>query len=74
MNDFNFYTGREEIPVLTKAAQIDRLRAGPVKSYLLVKERDRRRLPELAGEAAIASQSLGNSTWFLLEINGNSGK
>ena len=50
------------------------LRAGSVKSYLLVKERDRRRLPELAGEAAIASQSLGNTTWFLLEINGNSGK
>jgi len=73
MNDFNFYTRREEIPVLTTAAQIDSLRAGAVKSYVLVKERDRRRLPELAWEAVIASHSLGNTTWFLLEINGNSG-
>jgi 4-amino-4-deoxy-L-arabinose transferase-like glycosyltransferase len=69
MNDFNFYTEREEIPVLSTAAQIETLRAGPEKSYLLVKERDLRRLPELPRAWFIASRSVGSTKWNLLEIS-----
>ena len=69
MNDFNFYTERQKIPVLSTAAQIETLRAGREKSYLLVTERDLRRLPELPRAWLIASRSIGRTTWNVLEIS-----
>jgi 4-amino-4-deoxy-L-arabinose transferase-like glycosyltransferase len=39
-HDFNFYTQREEIPVLISPTQIESLRARPEKSYLLIRGRD----------------------------------
>ena len=74
MHDFNFYTGREKIPVLVTSAQVASLRVGPEKSYLLVKERDLRRLPDLPAESIIASSSLGSATWHLAELKAHSGK
>jgi hypothetical protein len=68
MHDFNFYTQRERIPVLTSAAEIESLRAGAEKSYVLIKDRDWRRLPEFPRESIIASTSLGSATWNLIEI------
>jgi 4-amino-4-deoxy-L-arabinose transferase-like glycosyltransferase len=69
MNDFNFYTGREEIPVLTERAQIEALRLGREKSYLLIKERDLRKLPGFPSGSTVASNSLGNTTWRLVEFS-----
>ena len=68
MNDFNFYTGREKIPVLTAAKQIEALRLAAEKSYLLVKERDLRRLPDFPAGATIASSSIGSTTWRLVDL------
>jgi 4-amino-4-deoxy-L-arabinose transferase-like glycosyltransferase len=68
MHDFNFYTQREKIPVLASAAQVDSLRAGPEKSYLLIKQRDLSRLPDFPPQSIIASTSLGSTTWNLVEI------
>ena len=44
MHDFNFYTQRAEIPVLVSPIQIESLRARPEKSYLLIRQRDLRRI------------------------------
>ena len=68
MNDFNYYTQRENIPVLTTSGEIARLRGGSEKSYLLVKQRSLRRLPAIAPESIRASGSLGSTTWYLVEM------
>jgi hypothetical protein len=68
MHDFNFYTQREEIPVLTSATQIESLRVGPEKSYLLIKDRDLRRLPDVSREWIINGTTIGNATWHLVDL------
>jgi 4-amino-4-deoxy-L-arabinose transferase-like glycosyltransferase len=69
MNDFNFYMERAEIPVLAAEADIMRLRDGGEASYLLIKERDLRRLKDSPRRWIIASAAIGSTTWHLLEIN-----
>ena len=68
MNDFNFYMERAEIPVLAAEADITRLRKGTEASYLLIKERDLRRLKDLPRQSIIASATIGTTTWHLLAI------
>jgi hypothetical protein len=68
MHDFNFYTQREKIPVLTSATQIESLRAGPEKSYLLIKDRDIRRLADPPDEGIIAATTIGGTTWNLVDL------
>lgn len=68
MNDFNYYTQREQIPVLKTSEEIERLRAAPEKSYLLVKERSLRTLPLVAPEWIRARSSHGSTTWYLIEM------
>jgi 4-amino-4-deoxy-L-arabinose transferase-like glycosyltransferase len=68
MHDFNFYTQREKMPVLTSATQIESLRAGPEKSYLLIKDRDIRRLPDPPSEGIIAATTIGGTTWNLVDL------
>ena len=68
MNDFNYYTQREKIPVLTTPEEIATLRGGSEKSYLLVKESARRQLPAIAPESIRARGSLGSTTWYLVEM------
>lgn len=74
MHDFNFYTQREEIPVLTSAAQIDSLRAGEEKRYLLIKQRDLRRLANRLPERIIVGTPIGNTTWNLFELQSMNGQ
>jgi 4-amino-4-deoxy-L-arabinose transferase-like glycosyltransferase len=66
MNDFNYYMQREIIPVLAGPAAVDAVlrRAG----YLLVKERDLKRLPQLSPQWIIASDRNTSSMWRLIEI------
>ena len=68
MHDFNFYTQREKIPVLISATQIESLRVGPEKSYLLIKDRDIRRLPDPPSEGIIAATTIGGTTWNLVDL------
>lgn len=68
MNDFNYYTQREKIPVLTTPEEIERLRSAPEKSYLVIKDRSLRSLPALAPESVRTSSSHGSTTWDLIEI------
>jgi 4-amino-4-deoxy-L-arabinose transferase-like glycosyltransferase len=68
MNDFNFYMERAEIPVLAREADITRLGDGGEVSYLLIKERDLRRLKDSARRAITASAAIGTTTWHLLAI------
>ena len=72
MNDFNYYTGREVIPVLKTPRVVARLHEAPQASYLLIKERDLKRLPLTEPVTMLARESRGNSTWYLLEFGNQS--
>lgn len=68
MNDFNFYMQREVMPVLAVPAALDALLARGERVYLLVKERDLRRLPQLSRGWIVASERKSSAPWHLLAI------
>jgi hypothetical protein len=68
MNDFNYYMARETIPILSSPESVDALLAGGKTSYMLVKERDFKRLPQLPQQKIVASDAKGSTTWYLVEI------
>ena len=73
MNDFNYYTRREAIPVLATPQAVEKLRGAPQTSYLLIKERDLKRLPMLPLAKTLASRTLSSTTWFLFELKNQPG-
>jgi 4-amino-4-deoxy-L-arabinose transferase-like glycosyltransferase len=68
MDDFNYYMGRELIPVLPTPAAVDALLARRQDGYLLVKERDLRRLAMLPRRWIVVSDENGSTTWHLLRL------
>jgi hypothetical protein len=68
MNDFNYYTEREAIPILSSPLHFDKLIGRSGNGYLLVKERDLQRLPQISREWIVASETLGGTTWSLVEL------
>jgi 4-amino-4-deoxy-L-arabinose transferase-like glycosyltransferase len=70
MNDFNYYTGREIIPVLSDASALDRLLRGNEDAYLIIKERDLTRLPQLARQWVVISVTNSNTMWHLVQLRG----
>ena len=68
MNDFNYYMAREVIPVLPTPTAVDALLARWQGGYLLVKERDLRRLTMLPRQWIVVSEENGNTTWHLMEL------
>ena len=68
MNDFNFYTEREVITVLSSPGEVAHVHRQTGDRYLLIKDRDLKSLsiPEL-GEV-VARDSLGSTTWNLISL------
>jgi hypothetical protein len=72
MNDFNYYMGREIIPVVPNASAVDRLLKTKQDSYLIIKDRDHTRLPQLPREWVVTSEANGNAVWHLVQLRGRS--
>ena len=68
MNDFNFYTARDVMPILSTPLALDALLARGQGGYLLIKERDLQRLPKLPRKWIITSEARSSTTWHLVEI------
>src|SRR3989304_980716 len=68
MNDYNFYTGREIIPVVSDLAgkRAPALPAGA--GFLLIRGRDLQRLHPLPDDKVLLSQSVGGKTWYLVSL------
>jgi len=68
MNDYNFYTGRDIIPVISERAgkRAQALPAGP--GFLLIRDRDLQRLHPLPDDKVLLSQSVGGKTWYLVSL------
>jgi 4-amino-4-deoxy-L-arabinose transferase-like glycosyltransferase len=68
MNDFNFYTARDVIPILSTPLALDALLARGQGGYLLMKERDLQRLQKLPREWITTSEAKSGTAWHLVEI------
>ena len=69
MNDFNFYTEREVIRVLSSPDEVANVRRQPQDNYLLIKDRDLKSLPMPELGDVVARDSLGSTTWNLVDLN-----
>jgi 4-amino-4-deoxy-L-arabinose transferase-like glycosyltransferase len=69
MHDFNYYAGREKIPVVNSPSALKNLRAGPQPAFLLIKERDLSRLATLPRSWVIASDRKGRTPWHLVRFH-----
>jgi 4-amino-4-deoxy-L-arabinose transferase-like glycosyltransferase len=71
MNDFNYYTRREIIPVVRSRAEVDERLAGAADAFMLIKSRDVQRLGVIAPERIRATGGVGDTVWCLVAL-GNS--
>ncbi len=69
MNDFNFYTEREKIPVLSSPGELKKMREQPTAGFLLIKEHDVKRLPEVGRDRVVARGSVGSEIWNLITLD-----
>lgn len=67
MNDFNFYTEREVIPIVPSAAEAKKISAEGRRGYMLVRERDFERLG-LDAAGAVATGQVGGKRWYLVAL------
>jgi 4-amino-4-deoxy-L-arabinose transferase-like glycosyltransferase len=71
MNDFNYYTRREIIPVVRSPAEVKERLAGRPGAFMLIKSRDVQRLGIIAPERIRATGGVGDTVWCLVAL-GNS--
>jgi len=69
MNDFNFYTEREVVPVLSSPGDLGEVLRQTGDRYLLIKGRDLKSLPISGLGEVVARDSLGSTTWNLISLN-----
>jgi hypothetical protein len=68
INDFNYYTEREAIPVLQSPDEVEKLLAAGKDDYLLIKERDLQRNASIPREKILATDAVGSTIWYLLAL------
>lgn len=68
MNDFNYYSEREVIPVIRWSFQVKKLPGLSQNSYLLIKDSDLKRMPMIPAKWIVATDSTGGKTWCLVEF------
>jgi len=68
MNDFNFYTGRERIPVISPQKDGVELMIQTQPSFLLIRDRDLQRLNPFPKDKVLVNQSVGGKTWYLVSL------
>ena len=69
MDDFNFYTEREVISVLSSPGALAKVLRQTENSYLLIKERDLKSLSIPGSGEVLVRDSLGSTTWNLVSLN-----
>ncbi len=68
MNDFNYYTEREAIPVLRSRAAVEKLLTSGAGAYMLIKSRDLKRLGLIAPERIRSTGGVGDTVWNLVAL------
>ena len=70
MNDFNYYTEREVIPVVKSTGEFERLVLQGASGYILIKDRDLQRLNTIPKDRIVAVDDVGGTTWNLISVAG----
>jgi 4-amino-4-deoxy-L-arabinose transferase-like glycosyltransferase len=68
MNDFNYYSEREVIPVLRSPRQVEKLRELSENCYLLIKNNDLKTIATIPREWIVATDSSETRAWSLVEF------
>jgi 4-amino-4-deoxy-L-arabinose transferase-like glycosyltransferase len=68
MNDFNFYTGREVIPILSSPADVKSLLQKVKIAYLLVRDGNVKNMELTEKVAVLAEGSVGSKWWRLVKV------
>jgi len=68
MNDFNFYTGRERIPVLFSPAEIKNAGANSMGAHMLIRERDFKKVNQ-EELTVVAEGRVGAKRWYLTKFH-----
>jgi len=63
MNDFNYYTRREVLPVIGSKDRAQTLLSQKPAAYMLVKDRDLKRIGAIPPDRIIARGQVGSETW-----------
>jgi 4-amino-4-deoxy-L-arabinose transferase-like glycosyltransferase len=74
MNDFNYYTEREVIPVVVSRDKLGNLLAAGEDNYALIKERDLKRIELIPREKIVASETVGSTSWYLVALGNAAAK
>lgn len=73
MNDFNFYTEREVIPVLFSRQEVADVLRQTKHGYMLIKARDFNRLSLFGAESIVAEDRVGSTSWKLIDLRSEPG-
>jgi 4-amino-4-deoxy-L-arabinose transferase-like glycosyltransferase len=68
MHDFNYYAEREVIPILKSTGEVEELLLQDSAGYMLVKERDLKRLNAISNDRIVALDNVGGTTWNLISL------
>jgi 4-amino-4-deoxy-L-arabinose transferase-like glycosyltransferase len=71
MHDFNFYTAREIIPVLSSRGEVVEAIRQPGNRYILIRAPDLKTLNMSRLEQVLVTQSVGRTTWNLVAFINN---
>jgi 4-amino-4-deoxy-L-arabinose transferase-like glycosyltransferase len=69
MNDFNYYTGREVMPLLRSPAEVKELLAAESGAYLLVRDRDLKYLDVITPAQIVKKKPSGDAEWNLVALS-----
>lgn len=74
MHDFNFYIGREVIAVLSSPGEVAKVIRQQRNGYVLIKDRDLKKLNMFGPEAVVVTGSVGSTTWHLVAFKAETGQ
>ena len=74
MHDFNFYTEREIIPVLSSRGQVLEVFRQPGNRYILINNAALKQLNMFGPEQIVVTESIGSTTWNLVNFGANAAK
>lgn len=69
MADFNYYAGREEIPVIKSEDEVRKMAATGREIYLLISDRDLKQLKATTGANFVTDDDIGGRKWYLVKIS-----
>jgi len=74
MHDFNFYTERKIIAVLSSRGEVAEVFRQPGDRYILIKAPDLKTLNMFGPEQVVVTQSVGSTTWNLVAFGAEAAK